>query len=126
MKVIRFTGMFLALIYGCRQTDENKSNIYSDFSIYLTTDSLVNTDLVLNNLVMETKPFIKYSDIVSYDSAKHILELNYRVDTIFKYNYRLDERGFVAVLNKNTKIYCGTFWSPVHSDINSTSRLLCQ
>ncbi len=119
MKAIRFIGMFLALIYGCRQADENKLTTDLDFSIYLTTDSLVNTDLVLNNLVMETKPFIKYGDIISYDSAKHILELNYKVDTIFKYNYRLDRRGFVAVMNNTTKIYCGTFWSPAHSDINS-------
>ena len=115
MKTLFFIGISLIIFQSCSKSD-NQDTLYSDFSIYLTKDSIVKSGLDINKVVID-RLLIKYDDIVSYDSLQHILELNYKTDTLI-YNNRLDGRGFVAVLNNDIKIYCGVIWSPIHSNTN--------
>ena len=115
MKTLFFIGISLVLFQACRKSD-SQDTLYSDFSIYLTKDSIVKTGLDLNKVIID-KPLIKYADIVSYDSSKHILELSYKTDTLIL-NKRLDGCGFVAVLNSDIKVYCGIILSPIHSNTN--------
>lgn len=103
------------MFQSCSKSD-SQDTLYSDFSIYLTKDSLVKTGLDLDQVVID-RLLINYDDIVSYDSSQHILELNYKTDTLI-YNNRLDGRGFVAVINSDIKVYCGVIWSPIHSSTN--------
>jgi hypothetical protein len=123
MKISIAIVIIILFISGCKKSDDNRAITYTDYSIYLTTDSLVNTNLTLNDLVIEKTPFIKYSDIKCYDSVNHILELNRRINTIFNYNSGLDGRGFVAILNNEVKVFCGVLWSPIHSISNQNIML---
>ena len=114
MKTLTLIAISLILFQACQS--ESQDTPYTDFSIYLTKDSMVKSVLDINSVVIDSLLF-KYEDMVSYDSLKHRLELKSRTDTLF-YNHGLDGRGFIAVLDGDIKVYCGIFFSPVHSSTN--------
>jgi hypothetical protein len=108
--------VFLASLSNCKKSDPQKST-YSNFSIYLSGDSIVSEPLLLDQ-VNAKELFIAYENIVSYDMENHVLELSYPLDSLFHYPNSIDGKGFVAVLDHKEKIYCGIFWSLLHSSTN--------
>lgn len=116
MKPIACLLASLLFFQFCKES-EIEDPPYTDFSIYLTTDTLARKGIILDEVVID-KPLVEYDDILAYDSANHILYLSISTDTIFHYTKKYDGRGFVAVLNKKVKVYCGAIWSPTHSSTN--------
>jgi len=106
----------MLLFQSCKENVFEETS-YTDFSIYLTKDTLVRTGLNLNEVIKD-KPLIDYDDIIAYDATRHIIYLKFQADTLFHYSKKYDGRGFVALLNHNIKVYCGVLWSPIHSSTN--------
>jgi len=117
MKTTLFYLIFILICWGCTKEKSDNLTQFTELSFYFTTDTSVRTVLDIDNIQIEGDPFIPYSEIVSYDSARHILELDHRIDTLFDYTGNYDGRGFVAMLD-TTKIYCGALYSPIHSSTN--------
>lgn len=116
MKNVILLIISLLIFQSCTEKNNNEM-LYTDFSIYLTNDSLVRDGLKLDKVISD-KVLIKYEDIIFYDSSLHIFELRFKTDTLFQFSKNYDGRGFVAVLNNTIKVYCGVLWSPLHSSTN--------
>jgi hypothetical protein len=92
-----------------------------DFAIYLLADSIPATELDqadINELILEDKPLISGEDIISYDTASHIIELTQtayaRIQNIFPTPVKVDGIPFVVCVG-NERIYPGAFWTPLSS-----------
>ncbi len=116
MKTPLLTIISLFFFFGCAEKDEN-SKEYKGLSFFLTDDTMVTAILNIESVQPEDEPFICYNEIISYDSSSHILKLNHSVGTMFSSGQIVDRRGFVAMLDA-TRIYCGVFYSPIHSQPN--------
>ena len=113
MKPFNYLPLLFFVCLACNK----ESSEFTGLNFYLTADTLVTTLLNTDEVQPVNEPFIRYDEIVSYDTANHIFWLNKPVSEFFSYGTGYDGKGFVAMLN-TTKIYCGVFWSPIHSAIN--------
>jgi hypothetical protein len=116
MKTISSIIISLLFLGSCsKENDENF--IDNEFGIYLSEDTIIYGNINISTMEIKKEPFIKYDDIVWYDSSEHIMKLSISVDSIFNYGNSMDFRGFVACLDTIT-LFCGIFYSPIHSNPN--------
>jgi hypothetical protein len=111
--ILSVFGLFMLIATGCEKDDRNvsapdKVELYLIHS-YSKIDN--STKIDENSVVTEKKPFISYSDFLSYDSTACVFELSDKATEAVK-NIEYSSYGIAfAVKANDTLIYTGYFWS---------------
>lgn len=94
---------------GCSTKDEG-------FAIYLTTGDIPPSKMeALSHVDIADKPVIASSDIISYKSSAHVIELTTDAfDRIASLKIPLSGKSFVVCVDKKP-IYWGAFWTIMSS-----------
>jgi hypothetical protein len=118
-RIFNFGVLICALIFGsCHQnTPETLVNSGDTVEIYLLESFNKTTGLKIDESTVQLKstPLIAYSDIVSYDSSKHIFKLTDNGKNVLTNLTQSGIRMAYAVKVKDTVIYTGYFWSSIMS-----------
>jgi len=77
---------------------------------YLTDYTTINLDTI----ELEAKPYIKYADILYYDTTQHIIGLRYSHHNLSFDSVAVLGRMFVVTLNGQAQ-YCGFLWAAISS-----------
>lgn len=116
--ILFVSGLFIFIATGCEKEDRNES-APDKVELYLIHSySRINntTQIDENSVVTEKKPFISYSDFLSYDSTACVFELSDRATEAVK-NIEYSSYGIAfAVKANDTLIYTGYFWSSYSSE----------
>ena len=116
-----FAFLIVTFILSCKKENEfimvpNNNG----FEIYMTVKPHTNNLKVdyskvdFDTIVLYDKPIIRYQDLISYDTIKHILKLGISHDSL-DFHVAVTGRMFVLTIDK-IPIYCGFLW-PVTSSI---------
>jgi hypothetical protein len=119
---LTFIALTMLLICSCEKHNETKNfAIGEGFELYLTVKpyihnlyldySTVNFDTIL----LEDAPFLRYNDVLKYDTLSHKLTLGVNHDSLKIGEAGVYGRMFVATIDRKP-IYCGFKW-PVYSSV---------
>lgn len=129
---ILLSSLFLVLFFACHddyyidysnsvnsikgQSGKDQSLLTEGVAFYLVADFKFQPGMGidLEYITLESEPFISNDEIVAYDSAAHVFELNKYVDPFFMGSDNIDGKVFVVMVDNDT-LYAGVVWSPVHS-----------
>jgi hypothetical protein len=103
-------------ISGCTgsATPEPTGAVGGEFAIYLPAEDLTMDDMVdLSQVELSEIPVISSDDIVAYDSATHVIELNPSMAVLLD-ALELPGRPFVVTVGR-TPIYAGAFMAAFFS-----------
>jgi hypothetical protein len=103
------------LVIGFLSCSKDDSDSNDGIAFFISKDSLSSAS---SSMTIVSTPFIKYSDIVSYDTTNHIFELTFPADSILSKSKGYNNRSFVVKVN-DTRIYYGVVWSASHSATNA-------
>ena len=121
--------IFVILFFiGCNRVfdplsnSDNKPNHVKGKGLYIYpteveyTSDLSYQDFDIENVPIIDTPIISYDDMISYDTASHILKLTYSRDSLKSKIGRIGVYGkpFLVTLDL-LKIYGGWFWTPISS-----------
>jgi hypothetical protein len=115
--ILCVVGLFILIASGCEK-DENNASSPEKVELFLihTYSKIDNSSQIVDNsVVTEKKPFIGYSDFLSYDSTTCVFELSDSATEAIK-NLEYSSYGIAfAVKANDTLIYTGYFWSSYSS-----------
>ena len=119
--------IYLFISIGCKtpsspsQNPPTQNPIYYGINIFLAENITPSTNLnyqyfSIDTVKLSAVPIIKYESIVTYDTSKHIINLSFNNDSLFKVigNVGLYGTAFVVVLD-SVREYSGFFWTPISS-----------
>jgi hypothetical protein len=115
--ILSVVVLFIFIANGCEK-DENKASSPGTVELFLihTYSRIDNSSQIdENSVVTEKKPFIGYSDFLSYDSTTCVFELSDCATEAVK-NLEYSSNGIAFAIKANdTLIYTGYFWSSYSS-----------
>ena len=97
-----------------RETVKEQTGSKEGVAFYFIQNFDLQTKFDLDTVLLENEPFISDNEIIAYDSAAHIYELNKSGESFFLGEDNLDGKGFVLMVDNDT-LYWGVIWSPIHS-----------
>jgi hypothetical protein len=104
--------LLLLAFPGCQSSKNEK------FAIYLLAQDISATKLSqdgINQLTLNSDPFISSDDIISYDTTNHVMELTQTAYTrVQQMPVKVDGIPFVVCVGTE-RIYMGAFWTPISS-----------
>ena len=120
-KLTLITLICLIIISCEKSNDYNKFDLGTGIELYLTVKpyshnlykdyGLINFDTIL----LSDKPFLRYNDLIKYDTITHKLTLGISHDSLKIGDAGVYGRMFVVTIDKKP-IYCGFKW-PVYSSV---------
>jgi hypothetical protein len=115
MKIYYFIFYLLLLFIGCQDNIINPTED-STFGIYLLNDRTLNIqdiqNLSINELKLESKPWLASTDIDFYDYSSHCIYLKKDKSELFtkEVDIKMNDQPFVLIAN-NIRCYIGSFHS---------------
>lgn len=119
---LTFITLTILLIWSCEKHNENnKYAIGEGVELYLTVKPYIHnlykdySTLNFDTLLLEDIPFLRYNDVIKYDTLTHKVTLGINHDSLKIGDAGVYGRMFVVTVDKKP-VYCGFKW-PVYSSV---------
>jgi len=120
-KLTIITLICLIVISCDKHNDDNKFDIGKGFELYLTVTPYSHnlykdySNINFDTILLANKPFLRYNDLIKYDTITNKLTLGISHDSLKIGNAGVYGRMFVVTIDKEP-IYCGFKW-PLFSSV---------
>lgn len=117
LAALAFTMLIMVLFSACKK----EHPVGEGFEIYLTTNpysyryQVDYASVYFDTIALQSKPVLRYDDLLKYDTASHKLTLAISHDSLKIKGAGVYGRMFVVTMDKEP-IYCGFNWS-VYSSV---------